>query len=299
MHPMAEEQPIQETIEPATAVETAEASSTHETSTTPELQTTIPDLPPVQLDAFEGPLDILLHLIRSQKMEIFDIPIASITSQYLEIIKTSQVMDLDTAGDYLVMASTLMQLKSRMLLPRPEIDDEGNPIDPREELVAQLIAYEQYRVLAEELDALPRHGRDLFRRSIFPEAKQVERPLAEPDLDALLLAFRNVLKRVGGEVRHQVFMETMSVREQMQMVMEGIQHGSVQLDELLAKQPGREALVTTILAILELWRQKLITVIQNDCYESITLLAKEAIDEGSIQESSTQKIATEEKESSE
>jgi len=243
------------------------------------MQTAMPNLPPVQLDAFEGPLDILLHLIRSQKMDIFDIPIATITSQYLEIIKANEVEDLDTAGDYLVMASTLMQLKSRMLLPRPEIDDEGNPIDPREELVAQLIAYEQYRVLAEELDARPRRGRDVFLRSIFPEAKQVERPLPEPDLDALLMAFRNVLKRVGGEVRHQVFMETMSVREQMQVVMEGIRRGSVQLDELLAGQPGREALVTTVLAILELWRQRVITVVQSSCYESITLLAKEAIDE--------------------
>ena len=245
----------------------------------PSIQTAIPNLPPVQLDAFEGPLDVLLHLIRSQKMDIFDIPMATITSQYFEIIKANQVQDLDTAGDYLVMASTLMQLKSRMLLPRPEIDDEGNPIDPREELVAQLIAYEQYRVLAEELDARPRRGRDVFLRSIFPEAKMVERPLPEPDLDALLMAFRNVLKRVGGEVRHQVFMETMSVREQMQVVMEGIRRGSVQLDELLTSQPGREALVTTVLAILELWRQKLITVIQSSCYESITLLARDELDE--------------------
>ncbi len=247
-------------------------------------QTALPDLPPVQLETFEGPLDILLHLIRSQKMDIFDIPIATITAQYLEIIKANKVQDLDTAGDYLVMASTLMQLKSRMLLPRPEVDDEGNPIDPREELVAQLIAYEQYRVLAEELDSRPRRGRDIFLRSIFPEARQVERPLPEPDLDALLMAFRNVLKRVGGEVRHQVFMETMSVREQMQVVMEGIRRGSVQLDELLNDQPGREALVTTVLAILELWRQKLITVIQNSCYESITLLAKESADESTNEE---------------
>ena len=270
MHSVAEEMPAEQAVEPVVAVEEA----------APELKTALPDLPPVQLDAFEGPLDVLLHLIRSQKMEIFDIPMATITAQYFEIIKSNQLEDLDTAGDYLVMASTLMQLKSRMLLPRPEIDDEGNPIDPREELVAQLIAYEQYRVLAEELDARPRRGRDVFLRSIFPESKQVERPLAEPDLDAMLLAFRNVLKRVGGEIRHQIFMDTMSVREQMQVVMNGIQKGSIQLDELLREQPGREALVTTVLAILELWRQQLITVIQNECYESVTLLAKEEISEG-------------------
>ena len=283
MHPMAEEEPLQQAIGPALAAEPAADRST-EPETTTELKTSLPDLPPVQLDAFEGPLDILLHLIRSQKMEIFDIPMATITAQYLEIIKSDQLQDLDTAGDYLVMASTLMQLKSRMLLPRPEIDDEGNPIDPREELVAQLIAYEQYRLLAEELDIRPRRGRDLFLRSIFPESKQVERPLAEPDLDALLLAFRGVLKRVGGEIRHQVFMDTMSVREQMQVVMKGIRGGSVQLDELLRDQPGREALVTTVLAILELWRQQLITVIQNECYESVTLLAKEEISEKEILE---------------
>jgi len=270
MHSVAEEMPAEQAVEPVVAVEEA----------APELKTALPDLPPVQLDAFEGPLDVLLHLIRSQKMEIFDIPMATITAQYFEIIKSNQLEDLDTAGDYLVMASTLMQLKSRMLLPRPETDDEGNPIDPREELVAQLIAYEQYRLLAEELDARPRRGRDVFLRSIFPESKQVERPLAEPDLDAMLLAFRNVLKRVGGEIRHQVFMDTMSVREQMQVVMNGIQKGSIQLDELLRDQPGREALVTTVLAILELWRQQLITVIQNECYESVTLLAKEEISEG-------------------
>lgn len=281
MQSLAEDQAQEEAVESVVtdAVVMEPASMIENTEATIELQTSMPDLPPVQLEAFEGPLDILLHLIRKQKMEIFDIPMATITAQYLEIIKANQIQDLDVAGDYLVMASTLMQLKSRMLLPRPEIDDEGNPIDPREELVAQLIAYEQYRVLAEELDARPRRGRDVFQRSIFPEAQQVERPLAEPDLNALLLAFRNVLKRVGGEVRHQVFMETMSVREQMQVVMEGIRGGSMQLDELLANQPGREALVTTILAILELWRQKLITVIQNDCYESITLLAKEEIEE--------------------
>ena len=275
MHSVAHEQPSQEPIDSAdnTSAETEAAS---------KLQTSIPDLPPVQLDAFEGPLDILLHLIRSQKMDIFDIPMATITAQYFKVIKANLVQNLDTAGDYLVMASTLMQLKSRMLLPRPEIDDEGNPIDPREELVAQLIAYEQYRVLAEELDQRPRRGRDIFLRSIFPESKLVERPLAEPDLDALLMAFRNVLKRVGGEVRHQVFMETMSVREQMQIVMSGIRRGSIQLDELLREQPGREALVTTVLAILELWRQQLITVIQNDCYGSVTLLAKEEISEEEV-----------------
>jgi len=236
-----------------------------------------PALPPVQLDQFEGPLDVLLHLIRSQEMDIFDIPMAMVTGQYLDILEAQQEMDLEVAGDYLVMASTLMQLKSRMLLPRPEIDDEGNELDPRAELAAQLIAYEQYRLLAEELNERPLMGRDVFVRSIFPESDDVERPLPEGDLDALLLAFRNVLKRVGGEVRHQIFTETMSVREQMSLVLQRLRQGGMQLDELLHDSPGREALVTTVLAILELWRQQAITVVQNENYGAITLLPKEAL----------------------
>jgi len=236
-------------------------------------------LPPVHLDQFEGPLDVLLHLIRGQELDIFDIPMAMITQQYLDILEAQEELDLETAGDYLIMASTLMQLKSRMLLPRPEVDEEGNDIDPRAELAAQLIAYEQYRLLAEELNERPMMQRDVFIRSIFPESDEVERPLPDGDLDALLLAFRSVLKRVGGEVRQHIFAETMSMREQMGIVLQRLQHGGIQLDELLADSPGREALVTTVLAILELWRQQTITVIQRESYGSITLLPKETMHE--------------------
>lgn len=232
-------------------------------------------LPPVSLDAFEGPLDVLLHLIREQKMEIFDIPIASLTGQYLEILEARQPLNLEYAGDYLVMASTLTQIKSRMLLPRPQLDADGEAIDPRAELVAQLLAYEQYRAAAAELEEKPRLGRDVFTRRSFPEAAEVERPLAEPDLDALLIALRRVLKRVGGEVRHQVFMDTMSVRQRMAYVLERLRLGGLVLEELL-DQPGREVIVTTFLAILELWRNQAISVIQDGCYASISIIPKEA-----------------------
>ena len=133
------------------------------------METALPLLPPVQLDSFEGPLDILLQLIRKQKMDIFDIPMATITSQYLAIIDSNKELDVDVAGEYLGMAITLMQLKSRMLLPRQEIDEEGNDIDPRDALVAPLIAYEHSRMLAEELDEFPRMPRDGVKRSVFPE----------------------------------------------------------------------------------------------------------------------------------
>jgi len=234
-------------------------------------------VPSICIDAFEGPLDVLLHLIREQKMDIFDIPIANLTLQYLKILDAQQPLDLEFAGDYLVMASTLTQIKSRMLLPRPELDEEGEIIDPRAELVAQLLAYEQYRAAAEEMNEYPRLGRDTFVRSTFPEAGEIERPLPEADLDGLLLAFRQVLKRVGGEVRYHVFMDTMSVREQMSFVLERLKKGGMLLEELLDR-PGREVIVTTFLAILELWREQAITVVQNTCFGSISILPKAKVD---------------------
>lgn len=232
-------------------------------------------LPPVSLETFEGPLDMLLHLIREQKMDIFDIPIAQLTGQYLDILAAQSPLNLDYAGDYLVMASTLTQIKSRMLLPRPQLDEDGEAVDPRAELVAQLLAYEQYRAAAAELEEKPRLGRDVFTRRCFPEADEVERPLPEPDLDAMLAAFRRVLKRVGGEVRHQVFMDTMSVRERMSYVLERLGRGSLFLEDLL-EHPGREVIVTTFLAILELWRNQAISVVQEGCYASISILPREA-----------------------
>lgn len=229
-------------------------------------------LPPVRLDAFEGPLDMLLHLIRSQEMDIFDIPIAELTAQYLKVLENQRHLDLDIAGDYLVMASTLMQLKSRLLLPRPELDSQGEEIDPRAELVAQLLAYEQYRMLAEELGKRPRIGRDVFLRTSFPEADMMERPPPEADLDALLVAFRQVLRRIGGRLEHHIFMDTMSVREQMGKVLERLSTGSVRFDDLITEQPDREALVTTFLAILELWREQLLILVQSNCFGPISLL---------------------------
>ncbi len=230
----------------------------------------------VHLDAFEGPLDVLLHLIHDQKMDIFDIPIASLAVQYLQIIDIQKPLNLEFAGEYLVMASTLAQIKSRMLLPRQDLNEDGEAIDPRAELVAQLLAYEQYRAAAEEMDEYPRLKRDVFTRSVFPEARDVERPLPAADLDGLLLAFRHVLRRVGGEVRHHVFMDTMNVREQMAFILDRLKKGGVMLEELLV-QPGRELIVTTFLAILELWRDQAITVVQDTCFGSISILPKKSV----------------------
>jgi len=233
-----------------------------------------PILPPVSLGEFEGPLDVLLHLIRSQKMDIFNIPIALLTKQYLEMIEAQKISDLNIAGDYLIMASTLMQLKSRLLLPRPELDENGDEQDPRDALVSQLIAYEQYRTLAEELDHLPRINKNVFLRPVFPESRQVERPLPEGDLNALLTAFTDVLKRIGGEVRHTVLMEPISVREQMSYIIDTLKHGSIHLDALLQQPNNRESLIITLLAILELWRQQVVHVLQKHCYTPVLLMLK-------------------------
>ena len=237
-------------------------------------ETQLPDLPPVALDSFEGPLDILLQLIRKQKMDIFDIPLATLTQQYLNIIDSGSIPNIDVSGEYLVMASTLMQLKSRMLLPRPEVDDDGNAIDPREELVAQLLAYEQYRLLAERLNELPRVQRDIFCRAIFPEAQDVERPLPQASLDDLTAAFAHILQRMKPDKRHKVVLESMSVREQMQVILQQLEHGSRTLSDLLSNDHHREAWVTTLLAMLELWRQRIIRVLQNGGHNAPILLLK-------------------------
>jgi len=239
------------------------------------IETHIPDLPPVSLSSFEGPLDVLLHLIRKQKMDIFDIPLASLTAQYLQLIESESMLNMDISGEYLVMASTLVQLKSRMLLPRPEVDEDGTPIDPRDTLVAQLLAYEHYRALAETLDSMPRLQRDVFCRCVFPEAEQVERPLPEANLQDLLSAFTHVMQRMQQEARHRVLLESMSVREQMRVILSHLQHGSRSLHDMLAPTHHREAWITTLLAMLELWRQRVIRVIQTEPHSIILMLTQQ------------------------
>lgn len=216
---------------------------------------------PISLDDFEGPMDVLLHLIRNQKMNIFDIPMATLTGQYMQLISSQQELDLDLAGEYILMASTLMQIKSRMLLPRPELDEEGEPIDPREALVLQLMACEQYRQLGEQLNERPRVGRDLFSRCCFPEADTVERPLPTADLHDVLLAFRQVLQRTQPDARHHIQFENISMQMQMQRVLDQLEGGGeLLLADLFRLYPTIDARISSVLAVLELWRQRIIDV---------------------------------------
>ena len=216
----------------------------------------------VRLASFEGPLDLLLELIRKQKLDIFDIPIAEITAQYLAVLEEARRLDLDVAGEYLVMASTLMQIKARMLLPRHEEDAE----DPREELVAQLLAYEEARALAEHLDALPRRERDWFARPRMPVPAQ-GRP--EADLAALVAAFAKLLRRVGEDARLLIRPEPVSVRARMQEILARLAQGPASLEELCASRRTRAWLAATLLALLELWRRRAARIVQSEPFGAV------------------------------
>lgn len=173
-----------------------------------------PDALRVILETFEGPLDLLLYLIRKQDFDILDIPVQQIADQYITYIELMQNMAIELAGEYLLMAAMLAEIKSRMLLPRPaEDEDEGD--DPRAELVRRLQEYEQFREAADNLDAWPRAGRDIAPVQHQPERLAIEKPAPEADLYKLLLAFRDVMQRTELFTQHQIEREPLSVRETM------------------------------------------------------------------------------------
>ncbi|GAM10818.1 segregation and condensation protein A [Geobacter sp. OR-1] len=233
----------------------------------------------VRVDTFEGPLDLLLHLIRKNEMEICDIPIASITRQYLEYLELMKELNLEVAGEFLVMASTLLQIKSRMLLPSPEEDEAGEAEeqDPRAELIRRLLEYQRYKDAAAVLGARELLGRDLFSRSLpFPdelEEKGEDQPLVLELFD-LVEAFRQVLSKVPFERFHDVISETISVAERIGRILDKIdQSGSVLFEELFDEEPlTRELVIATFLALLELCRLNSIKVAQSEPFAAILLI---------------------------
>ena len=220
-----------------------------------------PDALEVFLEAFEGPLDLLLYLVKRQNLDILDIPIAAITRQYMEYIDLMKELRLELAAEYLAMAAMLAEIKSRLLLPRPEsIDDED---DPRAELVRRLQEYERYKQAAERLDELPRIGRDLVEVRAATPYVRIERPQPRVELDNLLAALSDVLARAQSYRRHQVQMEWLSVRERMSIVLERVQQASfVEFTALFTPREGRQGVVVTLLALLELLRESLIDIVQ-------------------------------------
>ena len=246
--------------------------------------TTLPQdlyIPPyalqVFLEAFEGPLDLLLYLIRRQNIDILDIPIAEITKQYVQYIEMMSDMQLELAGEYLVMAAMLAEIKSRMLLPRPETEDEDED-DPRAELVRRLQEYERFKQAAQDIADLPRLERDVFpAHADAPERKIVE-TLPDITLKELLLAFHDVLRRAEMFSNLHMTREPLSVRQRMSEILTRIKAGSFTgFAELFDPEEGRMGVAVTFIAILELLRESVIEVVQADAYAPLHVRAASSV----------------------
>jgi segregation and condensation protein A len=228
-----------------------------------------PDALEVFLDAFEGPLDLLLYLIRKQNLDILDIPIAQITTQYMEYVELMKEIKLELAAEYLVMAAMLCEIKSRMLLPRPETAEDEHA-DPRAELVRRLMEYERFKQAAQDLDGLPREGRDTFPVYAELSPEHIRRTPPTVDLAEVLSALRDVLRRADLFSSHRVERESLSLRERMSRVLVVLQHGGfVAFEALFDVTEGRAGVVVSFLAVLELVKSSVLELVQAEAYAPI------------------------------
>ncbi len=228
----------------------------------------------VKLEIFEGPLDLLLHLIKREEVDVYDIPVARITDQYLHCLELMRDMNLDVAGEYLVMAATLMHLKSRLLLPPSETDPDEEE-DPRTELVHQLLEYQRYREAALTLGTRPILQRDVFGREPDAGARDEDEGvrLRDVSLADLLQAFREVLERAARESFHEIVHEEISVAECVDVIVRRLEaEGSIRFGELFAGNPNRRRLLATFLALLELVKVQAIRACQDREFGEIVLL---------------------------
>jgi segregation and condensation protein A len=230
----------------------------------------------VILEAFECPLDLLLYLIKRQNIDILNIPIAQITQQYMRYIDLMQELQLELAAEYLVMAAMLAEIKSRMLLPRPQAQGEDEE-DPRAELVRRLQEYERYRQAASDIDQLPRLERDVFQASAEMCERQVVEILPDVTLREMLLCFQEVLARSDLFAHHHVQREPLSVRQRMSDVLARLQEGNfVEFSSLFTPEEGRMGVVVTFLALLELIRESLLELVQAESFAPIHVKARNA-----------------------
>jgi segregation and condensation protein A len=221
-----------------------------------------PDALEVILEAFEGPLDLLLYLIRRQNLDILDIPVAEITRQYIDYIEVMQELRFELAAEYLVMAAILAEIKSRLLLPRPP-SAEGEEADPRAELVRRLQEYERFKQAAQDIDTLPRLERDTTPVSAFVPDRQSVRLPPPVELKEMLLALRDVLKRAELFSRHAIKREALSVRARMGEVLQRLGDGQFHAFEtLFVAEEGKLGVVVTFLSILELAKELLLEIVQ-------------------------------------
>jgi segregation and condensation protein A len=232
-----------------------------------------PDALEVFLETFQGPLDLLLYLIRKQNLNILDIPIAEVTRQYMGYVELMQAIKLELAAEYLVMAAMLAEIKSRMLLPR-QAGEESDETDPRAELVRRLQEYERYRVAADSMDHLPRVGREVHLVVIENDQPPVKRIEPDVSLFEMMDAFKEVLVRAELYRHHHVQLEPLSVRERMTRILARINSEAfVSFEEMFDLHEGRRGLVVTFMAILELLKEALIVVVQQEPYAPIHLKA--------------------------
>ncbi|HIO91623.1 MAG TPA: segregation/condensation protein A [Leucothrix mucor] len=227
-----------------------------------------PDALEVFLDTFEGPLDLLLYLIRRQNLDILNIPIAEITRQYMDYVELMRSVNLDLAAEYLVMAAMLAEIKSRMLLPRHEdVEDED---DPRAELIRRLQEYERFKQAAEDIAELPRQEREYFLTEVEPIREEKQKVYPELDLKDIVFAFQDILKRVDLKTHHQIKRESLSVRERMSNVLARLEGDDfVDFHSLFTLKEGRLGVVVTFLAILELLKSQVIDMVQAQAYAPI------------------------------
>lgn len=240
-----------------------------------------PDALEVFLEAFEGPMDLLLYLIRRQNLDILDIPIAEVTRQYMEYIELMRELRLELASEYLVMAAMLAEIKSRMLLPRPKSDEEEDEGDPRAELIRRLQEYERYKQAAEDIDALPRMERDFVQAEADAGERKVVRLPPPVELREVLLAFQDVLRRAELFSHHHIQREPLSVRERMSDIMNSLRKRPyTEFHHLFTVEEGRMGVVVTLLALLELLKEHLVELIQNEPYTQIYVRSLMARDGG-------------------
>ena len=231
-----------------------------------------PDALEVILEIFSGPLDLLLYLIRKNNIDILDIPVAEITKQYVHYIEIMKVFQVELAAEYLEMAAILIQIKSRMLLPKPENTEEE--ADPRAELVRRLQEYEQFKKAAENLNDLERFERDFYLVSAKPPEITVSKPQPEVDLSEVLQAFYAVLNKAELEMSHCIQLEALSVRERMSSVLSQLEDSKfTELTNCLIPKEGKLGVIVTFLAVLELLKESMIELVQAEPFAPIYVRA--------------------------
>ncbi|MBE8717597.1 segregation and condensation protein A [Cellvibrio polysaccharolyticus] len=233
-----------------------------------------PDALEVFLEAFEGPLDLLLYLIRRQNIDILDINVSEITSQYMAYVELMEAHQFELAAEYLVMAAMLAEIKSRMLLPRSSAEEEEDD-DPRASLIRRLQEYERFKQAAEDLDELPRMTRNIFQASAVAPDRALTRPEPDVELQELLLALSEVLRRADMFESHHVSKEKLSTRERMAQVLDKLAHNTfVPFVSLFTLEEGRLGVVVTFLAVMELIKESLVEIVQSEDFGPIHVKAR-------------------------